>query len=169
MCCTCMRWTKTFFHTCIIFWIWAFGREVFLLAPGVGFAHTIFTAQLNQLSALILCIAVHHFVLFPLLSSVRAAEECQVDKDQMLIPIIVGATLAGLVLIVLIAYLIGRKKSHAGYQTIWTKCSNKCTRQCKCCRLCGRERTCVYMRYESEWVSDCDLCDLSMNSSISYF
>uniref|UniRef100_A0A3Q3WYD7 Lysosome-associated membrane glycoprotein 1 n=1 Tax=Mola mola TaxID=94237 RepID=A0A3Q3WYD7_MOLML len=46
------------------------------------------------------------------------AEECQVDQDQMLIPIIVGASLAGLVLIVLIAYLIGRKRSHAGYQTI---------------------------------------------------
>lgn len=41
------------------------------------------------------------------------------DQDQMLIPIIVGAALAGLVLIVLIAYLIGRKRSHAGYQTIW--------------------------------------------------
>ncbi|XP_017297427.1 lysosome-associated membrane glycoprotein 1a [Kryptolebias marmoratus] len=47
-----------------------------------------------------------------------AAEECQVDQDQMLIPIVVGAALAGLVLIVLIAYLIGRKRSHAGYQTI---------------------------------------------------
>ncbi|XP_066516239.1 lysosome-associated membrane glycoprotein 1a [Hoplias malabaricus] len=46
------------------------------------------------------------------------AEECQQDKDSMLIPIIVGAALAGLVLIVLIAYLIGRKRSHAGYQTI---------------------------------------------------
>ncbi|KAK2853881.1 hypothetical protein Q5P01_006542 [Channa striata] len=46
------------------------------------------------------------------------AEECQLDQDQMLIPIIVGAALAGLVLIVLIAYLIGRKRSHAGYQTI---------------------------------------------------
>lgn len=46
------------------------------------------------------------------------AEECQMDRDQMLIPIIVGAALAGLVLIVLIAYLIGRKRSHAGYQTI---------------------------------------------------
>ncbi|XP_037545899.1 lysosome-associated membrane glycoprotein 1a [Nematolebias whitei] len=45
------------------------------------------------------------------------AEECQVDQDQMLIPIVVGAALAGLVLIVLIAYLIGRKRSHAGYQT----------------------------------------------------
>lgn len=46
------------------------------------------------------------------------AEDCQMDEDQMLIPIIVGAALAGLVLIVLIAYLIGRKRSHAGYQTI---------------------------------------------------
>ncbi|XP_028811031.1 lysosome-associated membrane glycoprotein 1a [Denticeps clupeoides] len=46
------------------------------------------------------------------------AEDCQVDQDNMLIPIIVGAALAGLVLIVLIAYLIGRKRSHAGYQSI---------------------------------------------------
>ncbi|KAM4630976.1 lysosome-associated membrane glycoprotein 1a [Polymixia lowei] len=46
------------------------------------------------------------------------AEECRMDQDQMLIPIIVGAALSGLVLIVLIAYLIGRKRSHAGYQTI---------------------------------------------------
>lgn len=47
-----------------------------------------------------------------------SAEECQLDEDDMLIPIIVGASLAGLVLIVLVAYLIGRKRSHAGYQTI---------------------------------------------------
>ncbi|KAJ8013260.1 hypothetical protein DPEC_G00051410 [Dallia pectoralis] len=46
------------------------------------------------------------------------AEECQLDEDNMLIPIIVGAALAGLVLVVLVAYLIGRKRSHAGYQTI---------------------------------------------------
>lgn len=46
------------------------------------------------------------------------AEECQLDEDDMLIPILVGAALAGLVLIVLLAYLIGRKRSHAGYQTI---------------------------------------------------
>lgn len=51
-------------------------------------------------------------------STYGKAEECQMDKDDMLIPIIVGAALAGLVLIVLIAYLIGRKRSHAGYQTI---------------------------------------------------
>lgn len=47
-----------------------------------------------------------------------AAEECALDEDNMLIPIIVGAALAGLVLVVLLAYLIGRKRSHAGYQTI---------------------------------------------------
>ncbi|XP_059935900.1 lysosome-associated membrane glycoprotein 1 [Mesoplodon densirostris] len=45
-------------------------------------------------------------------------EECQLDANGMLIPIAVGGALAGLVLIVLIAYLIGRKRSHAGYQTI---------------------------------------------------
>ncbi|KAK3543352.1 hypothetical protein QTP70_018368 [Hemibagrus guttatus] len=47
-----------------------------------------------------------------------AAEDCELDKSDMLIPIAVGAALAGLVLIVLLAYLIGRKRSHAGYQTI---------------------------------------------------
>ncbi|XP_059408310.1 lysosome-associated membrane glycoprotein 1a [Carassius carassius] len=47
-----------------------------------------------------------------------AAEECRMDQENMLIPIIVGASLAGLVLIILIAYLIGRKRTHAGYQTI---------------------------------------------------
>lgn len=44
--------------------------------------------------------------------------ECAADQNGMLVPIVVGAALAGLVLIVLIAYLIGRKRSHAGYQTI---------------------------------------------------
>ncbi|CAI5645172.1 unnamed protein product [Oreochromis niloticus] len=46
------------------------------------------------------------------------AEECQMDQNQMIIPIIVGAALAGLVLITLIAYLIGKRRSHAGYQAI---------------------------------------------------
>ncbi|XP_063315742.1 lysosome-associated membrane glycoprotein 1 [Pelobates fuscus] len=46
------------------------------------------------------------------------AVECVQDENGMLVPIVVGAALAGLVLIVLIAYLIGRKRSHAGYQTI---------------------------------------------------
>lgn len=47
-----------------------------------------------------------------------SVEECMQDGNNMLIPIAVGGALAGLVLIVLIAYLIGRKRSHAGYQTI---------------------------------------------------
>lgn len=47
-----------------------------------------------------------------------SAEECELDKDDLLIPIAVGAALAGLVLVVLLAYLIGRRRSHAGYQTI---------------------------------------------------
>lgn len=46
------------------------------------------------------------------------AEECQLDEDDMMIPVVVGAALAVLVLIVLSAYLIGRKRSHAGYQSI---------------------------------------------------
>lgn len=47
-----------------------------------------------------------------------SVEECLLDENDMLIPIAVGGALAGLVLVVLIAYLIGRKRSHAGYQTI---------------------------------------------------
>lgn len=47
-----------------------------------------------------------------------SAEVCLLDGNNMLIPIAVGGALAGLVLVVLLAYLIGRKRSHAGYQTI---------------------------------------------------
>ncbi|KAL2770503.1 lysosome-associated membrane glycoprotein 1 precursor, partial [Daubentonia madagascariensis] len=47
-----------------------------------------------------------------------AVEECLLDENSMLIPVAVGGALAGLVLTVLIAYLVGRKRSHAGYQTI---------------------------------------------------
>ncbi|XP_078067513.1 lysosome-associated membrane glycoprotein 2 isoform X3 [Mustelus asterias] len=46
------------------------------------------------------------------------AEECSLDDDSILIPIIVGAALAGLIVIVVIAYVIGRRKSYAGYQTL---------------------------------------------------
>ncbi|CAL1582074.1 unnamed protein product [Knipowitschia caucasica] len=47
-----------------------------------------------------------------------SALECLLDEDDLVIPIVVGVALAGLVFIVLLAYLIGRKRSHAGYQTI---------------------------------------------------
>ena len=41
-----------------------------------------------------------------------------VDKNSNLIPIIVGACLAVLVVIVLAAYLIGRRRSRNGYQSV---------------------------------------------------
>jgi len=41
-----------------------------------------------------------------------------VDKNSNLIPIIVGACLAVLVVIVLVAYLIGRRRSRNGYQSV---------------------------------------------------
>ncbi|XP_043983793.1 lysosome-associated membrane glycoprotein 2 isoform X3 [Gambusia affinis] len=46
------------------------------------------------------------------------AHECSLDDPSILIPIIVGAALAGLILIVVIAYVIGRRKTHVGYQTL---------------------------------------------------
>ncbi|XP_008418859.1 lysosome-associated membrane glycoprotein 2 isoform X3 [Poecilia reticulata] len=46
------------------------------------------------------------------------AHECSLDDSSILIPIIVGAALAGLILIVVIAYVIGRRKTHVGYQTL---------------------------------------------------
>jgi lysosomal-associated membrane protein 1/2 len=41
-----------------------------------------------------------------------------IDKNSNLIPIIVGACLAVLVIIVLLAYLIGRRRSRNGYQSV---------------------------------------------------
>ncbi|XP_060904462.1 lysosome-associated membrane glycoprotein 2 isoform X2 [Labrus mixtus] len=46
------------------------------------------------------------------------AHECSLDDTSILIPIIVGAALAGLILIVVIAYVIGRRKTYVGYQTL---------------------------------------------------
>uniref|UniRef100_A0A3Q3VUR7 Uncharacterized protein n=1 Tax=Mola mola TaxID=94237 RepID=A0A3Q3VUR7_MOLML len=46
------------------------------------------------------------------------AHECSMDDINILIPIIVGAALAGLIVIVVIAYVIGRRKTHVGYQTL---------------------------------------------------
>lgn len=47
-----------------------------------------------------------------------AAHECSLDDTSILIPIIVGAVLAGLILVVVVAYVIGRRKTYAGYQTL---------------------------------------------------
>ena len=40
------------------------------------------------------------------------------SKPNNIVPIAVGCALAGLVLIVLIAYVIGRRKSHSGYEKV---------------------------------------------------
>uniref|UniRef100_A0A8C7HTP6 Lysosomal-associated membrane protein 2 n=1 Tax=Oncorhynchus kisutch TaxID=8019 RepID=A0A8C7HTP6_ONCKI len=46
------------------------------------------------------------------------AHECSLDDTSILIPVIVGAALAILILIVVIAYVIGRRKTYVGYQTL---------------------------------------------------
>jgi lysosomal-associated membrane protein 1/2 len=51
--------------------------------------------------------------------SLDNSETCSSDsKVNNLVPIIVGACLGGLILIVLIAYLIGRKRSRHGYEQV---------------------------------------------------
>ncbi|KAJ6633511.1 hypothetical protein lerEdw1_014494 [Lerista edwardsae] len=46
------------------------------------------------------------------------AEECLLDDDTIIIPIAVGAALGALIVLIVIAYLIGRRKSQVGYQTL---------------------------------------------------
>lgn len=46
------------------------------------------------------------------------AKHCEQDEVSQLVPIIVGAALGGLIVIVLIAYLIGRKRSRRGYESV---------------------------------------------------
>ncbi|KTF80968.1 hypothetical protein cypCar_00007960 [Cyprinus carpio] len=48
----------------------------------------------------------------------NTAHECSMDDTSLLIPIIVGAALAGLIFIVVIAYVIGRRRTYVGYQTL---------------------------------------------------
>ncbi|XP_043913223.1 lysosome-associated membrane glycoprotein 2 [Protopterus annectens] len=45
------------------------------------------------------------------------AEECSTDKDNYIVPIAVGVALGGLIIIVIVAYIIGRRRSKAaGYE-----------------------------------------------------
>ena len=47
------------------------------------------------------------------------AQVCAADQTTSnIVPIAVGAALAGLVVIVLIAYLIGRRKNKKGYESV---------------------------------------------------
>ncbi|XP_059377508.1 lysosome-associated membrane glycoprotein 2 isoform X2 [Carassius carassius] len=49
----------------------------------------------------------------------NTAEECFLDSDlSFLVPIAVGVALSFLIILVLISYLIGRRKSHTGYQSV---------------------------------------------------
>jgi len=49
---------------------------------------------------------------------VEAVCSADIDKNSNLIPIIVGACLAVLIVIVLVAYLIGRRRNRNGYQSV---------------------------------------------------
>nr|XP_020038380.1 lysosome-associated membrane glycoprotein 2 isoform X1 [Castor canadensis] len=44
------------------------------------------------------------------------AQDCSADDDNYLVPIAVGAALAGVLILVLLAYFIGLKRHHAGYE-----------------------------------------------------
>lgn len=48
----------------------------------------------------------------------RAPPTTAPSGNNDIVPIAVGCALAGLVLIVLIAYIIGRRKSHRGYEKV---------------------------------------------------
>lgn len=67
-----------------------------------------------------LCVCVCETAVPPVnpLSSLSAAHECPQDDVSVLIPVVVAAALAGLIVIVVAAYIVGRRKTHAGYQTL---------------------------------------------------
>ncbi|XP_053230616.1 lysosome-associated membrane glycoprotein 2 isoform X2 [Podarcis raffonei] len=46
------------------------------------------------------------------------ARECLLDDDTYLIPVIVGAGLMGLIMLIVTAYALGRRQSQPGYQTL---------------------------------------------------
>ncbi|XP_066496056.1 lysosome-associated membrane glycoprotein 2 isoform X2 [Tiliqua scincoides] len=46
------------------------------------------------------------------------ADECLLDDDAIIIPIAVGAALGVLIVLIVTAYIIGRRKSQVGYQTL---------------------------------------------------
>lgn len=51
--------------------------------------------------------------------SFLTAEECSADSDlNFLIPVAVGVALGFLIIVVFISYMIGRRKSRTGYQSV---------------------------------------------------
>ena len=60
-----------------------------------------------------------YLILIKTLSLILSAQECPADAETSnIVPIAVGAALAALVLIVLIAYLISRNRSQRGYESV---------------------------------------------------
>ena len=66
------------------------------------------------------CLSSIKYSFFFLISILILETICSADvkKDSNLIPIIVGGCLAALVIIVLVAYIIGRRRSRDGYQSV---------------------------------------------------
>ena len=54
--------------------------------------------------------------LFSIVLSPHPAQDCSADEDNFLVPIVVGAALAGVLILVLLAYCIGLKRHHTGYE-----------------------------------------------------
>lgn len=53
-----------------------------------------------------------------LMNYTLSAVHCTADNTSDVVPIAVGCALAGLVVIVLIAYLVGRRKRSGAYQSV---------------------------------------------------
>ncbi|XP_030354543.1 lysosome-associated membrane glycoprotein 2 isoform X2 [Strigops habroptila] len=88
-----------------------------------AFLGTSYMCQKEQTLEISDSIQIHTFNLWiqPFLveeNKFSTAQECSLDDDDILIPIVVGAALAGLIAIIVLAYIIGRRKSYAGYQTL---------------------------------------------------
>jgi lysosomal-associated membrane protein 1/2 len=54
--------------------------------------------------------------LFSIVLSPHPAQDCSADEDNFLVPIAVGAALGGVLILVLLAYFIGLKRHHTGYE-----------------------------------------------------
>lgn len=52
------------------------------------------------------------------MSCLLSAVHCTADNTSDVVPIAVGCALAGLVVIVLIAYLVGRRRRSGAYQSV---------------------------------------------------
>lgn len=62
--------------------------------------------------------AVRVSVLYSHLLWYHAVDICQDDQNQHVIPIIVGVTIAAVLLVALLAFLIGRRRNRGNYHAI---------------------------------------------------